>query len=78
MNRVYRVKIYSTLTNTSINTKYLKYLSSLYVCMVNTIYLFSFAEALCKFIIAIINLRGVSIKLNKYAKIFDFNYDGEV
>ena len=46
--------------------------------MVNTIYLFSFAETLCKFIIAIINLRGFSIKLNKYAKIFDFNYGGEV
>ena len=37
----------------------------LYVCMVNTIYLLSFAETPRKFIIAIINLRGVSTKLNK-------------
>ena len=34
--------------------------------MVNTIYLFSFVEIPRKFIIAIINLRGVSTKLNKY------------
>ena len=40
-------------------------LSSLYVCMVNIIYLFSFVETPRKFIIAIINLRGVSTKLNK-------------
>ena len=37
-------------------------LSFLYVCMVNTIYLLSFVETLY----AIINLRGVSTKLNKY------------
>ena len=55
-------------------------ISFLYVCMVNTIYLFSFVETPRKFIIvgtdedpslriessAIINLRGVSTKLNKY------------
>ena len=41
-------------------------LRSLYVCMVNTIYLFGFVETPRKFIIAIINLRGVSTKLNKY------------
>ena len=65
-------------------------LSFLYVCMVNTIYLFSFVETPRKFIIAelsnskgrtistdadpslriessaIINLRSVSTKLNKY------------
>ena len=35
--------------------------------MVNTIYLLSFVETPRKFIIAIINLRGVSTKLNKYA-----------
>ena len=62
-------------------------ISFLYVCMVNTIYLFSFVETPRKFIIAelsnsriistdedpslriessaIINLRGVSTKLNK-------------
>ena len=40
-------------------------LSFLYVCMVNTIYSFSFVEAPRKFIIAIINLRGASTKLNK-------------
>ena len=48
-------------------------LSFLYVCMVNTIYLLSFVETPRKFIIAelsiessaIINLRGVSTKLNK-------------
>ena len=34
--------------------------------MVNIIYLFSFVETPRKFIIAIINLRGVSTKLNKY------------
>ena len=34
--------------------------------MVNTIYLLSFVETPRKFIIAIINLRGVSTKLNKY------------
>ena len=34
--------------------------------MVNTIYLLSFVETSRKFIIAIINLRGVSTKLNKY------------
>ena len=41
-------------------------ISFLYVCMVNTIYLLSFVETPRKFIIAIINLRGVSTKLNKY------------
>ena len=40
-------------------------LSFLYVCMVNTIYLLSFVETPRKFF-AIINLRGVSTKLNKY------------
>ena len=76
-----------------------KEISFLYVCMVNTIYLFSFVETPRKFIIpelsihklgssiflssiistdedtslriessAIINLRGVSTKLNKYNK----------
>ena len=40
-------------------------ISFLYVCMVNTIYLLSFVETPRKFIIAIINLRGVSTKLNK-------------
>ena len=34
--------------------------------MVNTTYLFSFVETPRKFIIAIINLRGVSTKLKKY------------
>ena len=34
--------------------------------MVNTIYLLSFVDTPRKFIIAIINLRGVSTKLNKY------------
>ena len=42
-------------------------ISFLYVCMLNTIYLLSFVETPRKFIIAIINLRGVSTKLNKYA-----------
>ena len=41
-------------------------ISFLYVCMVNTIYLLSFVKTPRKFIIAIINLRGVSTKLNKY------------
>ena len=41
-------------------------LSFLYVCMVNTIYLLSFVETPRKFINAIINLRGVSTKLNKH------------
>ena len=45
-------------------------LSFLYVCMVNTIYLFSFVEDedpnLRIESSAIINLRGVSTKLNKY------------
>ena len=43
-------------------------ISFLYVCMVNTIYLFSFVETPRKFInllIYVINLRGVSTKLNK-------------
>ena len=44
------------------------YLSFLYVCMVNTIYLLRFVETPRKFIIAIINLRGVSTKLNKYIR----------
>ena len=35
--------------------------------MVNIIYLFSFVETPRKFIIVIINLRGVSTKLNKYS-----------
>ena len=43
-------------------------ISFLYVCMVNTIYLFSSMETPRKFIIAIINLRGVSTKLNKYKR----------
>ena len=34
--------------------------------MVNIIYLFSFVETSRKFIIAMINLRGVSTKLNQY------------
>ena len=38
--------------------------------MVNTIYLLSFVETPRKFIIAIINLRGVSTKLNKYKSCF--------
>ena len=38
--------------------------------MVNTIYLLSFVETPRKFIIAIINLRGVSTKLNKYINLF--------
>ena len=37
------------------------YMSFLYVCMVNTIYLLSFVETQIY-----INLRGVSTKLNKY------------
>ena len=41
-------------------------MNSLYVCMVNIIYLFDFVETPRKFMIAIINLRGVSTKLNKY------------
>ena len=49
------------------STKHCIYsISFLYVCMVNTIYLLSFVETPRKFIIAIINLRGVSTKLNKY------------
>ena len=40
-------------------------LSFLYVCMVNTIYLLSFVET------PIINLRGVSTKLNKYTPYFN-------
>ena len=47
-------------------------LSFLYVCMVNTIYLLSFVETPRKFIIAIINLRGVSTKLNKYSECITF------
>ena len=44
-----------------------KLISSLYVCMVNTIYLFSFVKTPRKLIInAIINLRGVFTKLNKH------------
>ena len=43
--------------------------------MVNTIYLLSFVETPRKFIIAIINLRGVSTKLNKYNKITLFFRD---
>ena len=38
--------------------------------MVNTIYLLSFVETPRKFIIAIINLRGVSTKLNKYTQLY--------
>ena len=52
--------------------KIVEFLSFLYVCMVNTIYLVSFVETPRKFIIAIINLRGVSTKLNKYSRILVF------
>ena len=43
-----------------------KVISFLYVCMVNTIYLLSFVETPRKLII---NLRGVSTKLNKDTKV---------
>ena len=56
---------YSDLNQTKMSKRYLD-ISFLYVCMVNTIYLLSFVETPRKFIIAIINLRGVSTKLNKY------------
>ena len=52
--------------------KIVEFLSFLYVRMVNTIYLLSFVETPRKFIIAIINLRGVSTKLNKYSRILVF------
>ena len=48
------------------NTIQLYIISFLYVYMVNTMYLLSFVETPRKFIIAIMNLRGVSTKLNKY------------
>ena len=46
------------------NYKNKQKISFLYVCLVKTIYLFSFVEAPRKFIIAT-SLRGVSTKLNK-------------
>ena len=58
----------------NVNNETVLLISFLYVCMVNTIYLFSFVETPRKFIIAIINLRGVSTKLNKYILLI-FIYD---
>ena len=51
---------------TSMNTRYGAIREINAASKKNKIYLFSFVETLRKFIIAIINLRGASTKLNKY------------